>query len=162
MVSNSFSTALIFFFKSSIRVLEDEKVWLTASAIFCWLSKIFERTLFCATNFLYQTRVLFSSIFQNHSSSTSSSRSFAFWITNWTVAHYLDRHNFSHSTLFANLFSKIRLSGPGICKGGSFSDNLFNCWTASVWTEFHSRGDFFYNWAIQFLYLENFGIKSDM
>ena len=54
------------------------------------------------------------------------------------------------------------LLGPGIYKGGSFSDNFFNCWTASMWTKFHSRGDFFNNWARQFLYLETFGMKSDM
>ena len=51
MIVNSYSIALIFFFKSSIRELEDEKVWVTVSAILCWLSRIFERTLFCATTF---------------------------------------------------------------------------------------------------------------
>ena len=34
-IANSYSTILIFFFKSSIREFEDEKVWVTTSAIFC-------------------------------------------------------------------------------------------------------------------------------
>ena len=51
IVANSCSTVLIFFFKSSISEFEDEKVWVTTSAIFCWLSRIFERTWFCATSF---------------------------------------------------------------------------------------------------------------
>ena len=45
------STILIFFFKSSTKEFEDEKVWVTTSAIFCWLSIIFERTWFCAIAF---------------------------------------------------------------------------------------------------------------
>ena len=51
---------------------------------------------------------------------------------------------------------------PRICKGRSFFANFFNCWIASIWTEFHSGGDSFSNWAKQFLYLEIFGMKSDM
>ena len=43
IVASFCSTILIFFFKSSIREPKDEKVWVTTSANFCCLSRIFER-----------------------------------------------------------------------------------------------------------------------
>ena len=51
IVANSCSTILIIFFKSSLREPKDEKVWVTTSANFCWLSRIFKRAWFCATTF---------------------------------------------------------------------------------------------------------------
>ena len=52
IIASSCSTILIFFFfKSSIRELEDEKVWVTTLASFCWLSRIFERAWYYATTF---------------------------------------------------------------------------------------------------------------
>ena len=58
--------------------------------------------------------------------------------------------------------NKIHFLGPRICSRGSFFANSFNCWIAFVWTEFHFGGFFFKSWAKQFLYLEIFGMKSNM
>ena len=72
----------------------------------------------------------------------------------WMHHFYNHKYFFCHQLLQRGLLPSIAqysslafvcnicLPGLGICKGGSFSANFFNYWTASMWVGFHFGGDF--------------------